>query len=228
MTARSGRNAAPGDSGPCDAGRLPPFGDRRARRIGLLGGSFNPAHPGHLHVSREALKRLRLHEVWWLVSPQNPLKSAHGMAPLAARLAAARAVAAVDPRILVTDVERRLGTARSARTLAALARRYPNLRFVWLMGADNLAQMPAWWRWTRIFQTVRVAVFDRTPYSYGALAGAAAQRFAKARVGCPAALWRRAMPAWSYIAMRRHPASATALRAARPSATIPSDRTRQP
>ncbi len=196
MTARLGRD-------------LPPLGDRRRLRIGLLGGSFNPAHEGHLHVSREALKRLRLDQVWWLVSPQNPLKSAGGMASLDKRLAGARTMAA-HPKIVVTDVERRLGTTRTARTLALLAKRYPNLSFVWLVGADNLAQMPQWWRWTHIFKAVRVAVFDRSPYSYKALAGAAAKRFGQART---ASLWRNTAPAWTYIAMRRHPASATALRA---------------
>lgn len=210
MTAKSARNPS--------ASHLPPFGDRRCVRIGLLGGSFNPAHAGHLHISREALKRLGLHGVWWLVSPQNPLKSTRGMAPLAARLAAARTVAAQEPRIVVTEVERRLNTTRTAETLKSLHDHYPRARFVWLMGADNLQQVPRWWRWTRIFQTVRVAVFDRSPYSYGALAGRAAVRFAKARTLRPAALWRRRPPAWCYVAIRRHPASATALRAATKSA----------
>jgi nicotinate-nucleotide adenylyltransferase len=185
------------------------LGDRRRLRIGLLGGSFNPAHEGHLHLSREALKRLRLDQVWWLVSPQNPLKSDRGMATLDKRLKGARTTAA-ESRIVVTDLERRLGTTRTARTLARLARRYPNLSFVWLMGADNLAQMPQWWRWTHIFKAVRVAVFDRSPYSYKALAGAAASRFRQARTD---SLWHRSTPAWTYIAMRRHPASSTALRA---------------
>jgi nicotinate-nucleotide adenylyltransferase len=189
------------------------LGDRRTGRIGLLGGSFNPAHEGHLHLSREALKRLQLDEVWWLVSPQNPLKSAADMAPLAERLAGARKMAK-DPRIKVTDLERRLGTTRTARTLGALATRFRRLRFAWLMGADNLAQMPQWWRWTQIFKAARVAVFDRSPYSYGALAGAAAQRFASTRVSRAATLWHRTAPAWTYIAMRRHPASATAIRRA--------------
>jgi ribosome silencing factor RsfS/YbeB/iojap len=133
VTAKSGRN-------------LPPFGDRRHGRVGLLGGSFNPAHEGHLHLSREALKRLKLDQVWWLVSPQNPLKSGREMASLGRRLDGARRTAA-HPDILVTDVERRLGTTRTARSLAGLTRRYPNLSFVWLMGADNLAQMPQWWPW---------------------------------------------------------------------------------
>ena len=200
MTARSARE-------------IPAFGDRRNRRVGLLGGSFNPAHDGHLHLSREALKRLRLDEVWWLVSPQNPLKSSAGMAPLSQRLGQARQVAN-DPRILVTDLERRLGTTRTARTLRALARRFPRIDFVWLMGADNLAQMPQWWRWTQIFKAARVAVFDRSPYSYGALTGAAATRYRASRTGRAATLWHRAAPAWTYVAMRRHPASATAIREA--------------
>ena len=190
----------------------PTLGDRRRRRIGLLGGSFNPAHAGHLHISREALKALKLHQVWWLVSPQNPLKPAAGMAPLAERLAGARTVAR-DPRIVVTDMERRLGVNRTALTLRNLKRRYPGLSFVWLMGADNLAQAPQWWRWTRIFQTARVAVFDRSPYSYAALAGAATRRFAKVRTRRPSAIWFRLPPVWTYVAIRRHPASATALRA---------------
>lgn len=202
MTAKFGRNSA----GRC----LPAFGDRRRGRIGLLGGSFNPAHAGHLHISREALKRLRLDQVWWLVSPQNPLKDTRDMAPFDQRLAAARGTAA-HPDILVSDVERKLGTVRTAQTLSALAWRYPNLAFVWLMGADNLAQMPQWWRWTRIFKTSCVAVFDRSPYSYQALAGAAAARFKRARVR---SLGRQTPPAWIYLAVRRHPVSATALRSA--------------
>lgn len=196
----------------------PPFGDRRKRRVGVLGGSFNPAHDGHLHISLEALKRLGLHQVWWLVSPQNPLKPERGMAPLATRLQEARNIArgsAGSGRIVVTALEAQLGTTRTALTLKALTQRYPALEFVWLMGADNLAQMPQWWRWTRIFHTARVAVFDRSPYSYGALAGAVARRFAQVRARRPATIRFRLPPAWTYVAIRRHPASATALRAKR-------------
>jgi len=189
---------------------LPPFGDRRQRRIGLLGGSFNPAHDGHLHISREALKVLALDEVWWLVSPQNPLKATADMARLDQRLAYARTVAR-DPRIVVTDVERRLGTTRTAATLRLLRQRYARLDFVWLMGADNLAQMPRWWRWTDIFRRVRVAVLDRSPYSYRAHAGAAAHRYASVRCA-PRRLWTHTPPAWSFLAIRRHGASGTALR----------------
>ena len=202
-----------GRPGPNSVQRLPAFGDRRRRRIGLLGGSFNPAHAGHLHISREALKRLHLDQVWWLISPQNPLKSAENMAPASQRMAAAKAIADANPRILVTDVERRMGDARTAHSLRSLCQHYPNLRFVWLMGADNLAEIPRWWRWTGIFHTVRVAVLDRSPYSYGALAGSAARRFARVRVGRPLSIWFRSPPSWAYMAVRRHPASATALRA---------------
>ena len=200
-----------GRLGPESVPILPSFGDRRRRRIGVLGGSFNPAHDGHVHISCEALKRLNLHQVWWLVSPQNPLKSAKGMATSRQRVAAARAVAN-DTRILITDLEQRLGTIRTSLSLRSLCRRYPNLRFVWLMGADNLAEIHRWWRWTRIFHTVRVAVFDRSPYSYRALVGSAACRFAQVRVRRSSSIWFRTPPSWTYVAVRRHPASATALR----------------
>ncbi|MDX2145225.1 MAG: nicotinate-nucleotide adenylyltransferase [Rhodospirillaceae bacterium] len=192
---------------------FPRLGDRRRRRIGVLGGSFNPAHEGHLHISREALKRLGLHQVWWLVSPQNPLKPQADMADLAQRLASARALAA-DPRIVVGNLESRLGVIRTARTLTMLRRRYPRLTLVWLMGADNLQQIPKWWRWTRIFRTARVAVLDRSPYSYAALAGKAAQRFRRMRTKAARVVLKRRLPAWSYLGIRRHGASSTALRAA--------------
>lgn len=189
------------------------FGDRRTRAIGLLGGSFNPAHAGHLHISREALKQIGLQQVWWLVSPQNPLKPTRGMATLDQRMKTARLEAA-DPRVAVTDVESRLGTTKTAAVLRDLIRRYPRVKFIWLMGADNLAQIPRWWRWTRIFHAACVAVFDRSPYSYRAQAGAAVARFGRVRKRNPRSLPRSQPPAWSYLAIRRHPASSTALRAA--------------
>jgi nicotinate-nucleotide adenylyltransferase len=183
------------------------------QRIGLLGGSFNPAHDGHLYISREALKRLRLDAVWWLVSPQNPLKPVAGMATFADRLAAARHVAD-DPRIRVTDIEARIGTRYTADTLAALTRRYPATHFVWMMGADNLVQLPSWRHWSRIVNTVVIAVFARQPYDLSALAGRAAHRFAACRVpaGAAASLADRQPPAWLFMPLRRHPATATHLR----------------
>jgi nicotinate (nicotinamide) nucleotide adenylyltransferase/ribosome silencing factor RsfS/YbeB/iojap len=185
------------------------------RRIGLLGGSFNPAHGGHLHISRLALRRLALDAIWWLVSPQNPLKTAAGMAPFAERLRQAGTVAAADRRIRATDIETRLGTAYTADTLQALRRRYPRTRFVWLMGGDNLAQLPYWKRWQDIFRTVPIAVFDRPGTSQRALAGIAARRFARARVPLSAArrLAARPPPAWAFLHARLDPRSATQIRA---------------
>lgn len=185
-------------------------------RIGLLGGSFNPAHDGHRFISLVALKALGLDQVWWLVSPQNPLKPAADMAGLDERLAEARRVAR-HPRLRVTALETALGTRYTADTLAALTRLYPRTRFVWLMGADNLGQIPRWRRWTRIFALVPVAVFRRPTYSLGALRGKAAQRFARRRVDLHRVrgLAGRATPAWAFLRNPLHPASATAIRRAR-------------
>jgi nicotinate-nucleotide adenylyltransferase len=182
-------------------------------RVGLLGGSFNPAHDGHRYVSLEAIKRLRLDQVWWLVSPQNPLKAVAGMAPLAERLAGAAAIAR-HPRLKVLALETRLGTRYTADTLARLAR-WPVHRFVWLMGADNLAQLPRWWKWRGILAACPVAVFERHPYSYSALSGPVACGFAGARLPEDRAdeLVLLAPPAWVFVRFRPHPASATAIRA---------------
>ena len=182
------------------------------RRVGLLGGSFNPAHPGHLHVSREALKRLGLDEIWWLVAPQNPLKPAAGMAPLDERIASATRIAR-DPRIRVLDLETRLGTHFTADTLAALQSRYPQTRFVWLMGADNLAQIRHWKDWQTIFARVPIAVFARPSYCRNALAELAAQRFRRARVSPKTRCFSTARPpAWMFLPVRLDPNSATAIR----------------
>ncbi|HEV2548068.1 MAG TPA: nicotinate-nucleotide adenylyltransferase [Stellaceae bacterium] len=183
------------------------------RRVGLLGGSFNPAHSGHLHVSREALKRLDLDEVWWLVAPQNPLKPVRGMAALAERLAGA-ARFAKDRRIRVLDLERRLGTRYTADTVASLRRLFPKIRFIWLMGADNLAQIRHWQRWTRIFAAVPIAVFARPTYCFRGLAGLAARRYWARRVGSHAArgLADAAPPAWAFLLVKLDVSSATEIR----------------
>jgi len=201
---------------------LNPWGDRRRGRVGLLGGSFNPAHDGHLHVAETALKLLRLDAVWLLVSPQNPLKAADGMAPLARRLASARAAVGAHPRIRATAIETDLGTRYTADTLAALAVRFPRVRFVWLMGADNLVQVARWARWTRIFAAVPVAILARSPYSQRALAAKAARRLSRFRVaeGAARGLAERRPSAWTYLHTRLHPASATAIRARRGDAFI--------
>ncbi len=191
------------------------WGSRRRGRIGLLGGSFNPAHDGHLHISRMALSRLRLDAVWWLVSPGNPLKPRAGMAPFDARLDFARRVTARDPRIRVLDLENRWKVRLTAKTLARMRQRFPQVDFVWLMGADNLKQLPSWHRWREIVRGMPIAVFDRAPYSKGALAGRAARRFARYRIPTKAAgiLARQTPPSWVFLPIRRHSASATAIRA---------------
>lgn len=182
-------------------------------RVGLLGGSFNPAHRGHVFISHYARKRLGLHQVWWLVSPQNPLKPAEGMAGLRDRLAGAER-SARDPHILPTALEARLGTRFTAATLARLVARYPRTRFVWLMGADNLGQIHRWRDWERIFHLVAVAVLHRPSYSLRALVGKAARRFRRQRL--PKSRARRAArrppPVWVFLDNPGEPVSATAIR----------------
>ena len=191
----------------------------RKRRVGLLGGSFNPAHAGHRHISLLALKRLRLDEVWWLVATQNPLKPNVNMAPFEQRLGVARAVAR-DSRICPSDMERDLGTRYTFDTLRTLKHRFPAKAFVWLMGADNLTQICRWREWQRIFALVPIAIFARPTYVYPALAGIAAQRFASCRIGsCSQAnLATKSCPAWTFVHCRTHPASSTLARDAADSA----------
>ena len=184
------------------------------QRIGLLGGSFNPAHEGHLHISREALKRINLDCVWWLVSPQNPLKPLSDMAPFNERLAQAHAMAR-DPRIHVTDIETKLNTRFTIDSMRRIRTSFPEKRFVWIMGADNLIQFPHSKDWQTLFATVPIAIFDRAPYSTQALSGKAAQVFARSRLTTQHArkLADYMPPAWSFFQMPLHPATATEIRA---------------
>ena len=187
----------------------------RGRRIGLLGGSFNPAHDGHRHISLAALRSLGLDQVWWLVSPQNPLKPRDNMAAMETRAARAQIVAN-HRQIRVTTLEAQLATTYTAKTLAALRIRLPATRFVWLMGADNLSQLPQWQQWARIPTQMPIAVFARQPYDFKALAGAAAHRLASHRLPARAArtLLAQTPPAWVFLPIAPHPASATRIRAA--------------
>jgi nicotinate-nucleotide adenylyltransferase len=186
------------------------------RTVGLFGGSFNPAHEAHAYVAGAAIERLGLDEVWWLVSPGNPLKDRAEMAPLAERFASAVAHAR-NGCMRVTDIEAELGTSYTAEAIARLAARYPRVAFVWLMGADNLAQLPAWKAWSSIFHTVPVAVFARPHYLSRALSGAASARFRDGRLPERAArtLPRRRPPAWVFLHSRLLAASASAIRARR-------------
>jgi nicotinate-nucleotide adenylyltransferase len=181
--------------------------------IGLLGGSFNPAHDGHLAMSLYALKQLGLHQVWWLVSPQNPLKSAKDMAALDRRMRKA-ALVADHPRLIVTALETELGTTYTADTLRKLKQRFPGVRFIWLMGADNLRQIPQWKDWQSIFKVVSVAVFRRPTYAAGRTLGKAAIRFAKTWQAATkgSQLTRNSLPAWIILDNKLNYTSATKIR----------------
>ncbi|MCS6987055.1 MAG: nicotinate-nucleotide adenylyltransferase [Sphingomonadaceae bacterium] len=187
---------------------------KKVRAVGLLGGSFNPAHEGHRRLSLAALGRLRLDEVWWLVSPQNPLKPETGMAPLAARLASARKVAR-HPRIRVTDWEARQGTRYTVDTVAALLARFPHLRFVWLMGADNLLELHRWTRWRTLLRRLPVVVAPRPGYMRWATAPAV--RWVGGIRRSSPARWRCCpLPAVFLLNLRPDSRSATAIRARDP------------
>ena len=184
---------------------------------GLLGGSFNPAHHAHRRISLFACRALGLDEMWWLVSPGNPLKPREGMAPLPARLASARAMARRAP-IRATAIERELGTRYTAETLARLVRKYPKRRFIWLMGADNLAEFHRWRDWRKIAALVPIAVIARPAYTDHALAAPAMgwlRRFVRpAGQAKQWTTWRP--PALVLLRFRLDPTSATRLRAENP------------
>lgn len=183
-------------------------------RIGLYGGSFNPAHAGHLHVSRTALRRLRLDRVWWLVTPGNPLKDRGVLAPLEARIAQARTIAR-DPRIAVTGFEAGIGSRYTVETLAWLAARRPTCRFVWIMGADSLGSFHRWQHFEAIAALMPIAVIDRPGHTLTAPNARAARRFAGARLpehDAPALAACRP-PAWIYLHGPRSELSSTAIRA---------------
>ena len=186
-------------------------------RTGLLGGSFNPAHRGHRRVSAAAIRALGLDELWWLVSPGNPLKPAEGMAPLPARIASARRMAR-GLKIRATSIERELGTRYTVDTLEALTRLYPERRFIWLMGADNLAQLHLWRHWRKIAQMVPIAVVSRPGYEESAHAARAMgwlRRFV--RPADQARLWtERRLPELVLLRLPLDPPTATGIRAAAP------------
>ncbi|WP_103172920.1 nicotinate-nucleotide adenylyltransferase [Paracoccus sp. SY] len=184
-------------------------------RVGLLGGSFDPAHEGHLAITQAAMRRFRLDRVWWLVSPGNPLK-ARGPAPMLERIAHARRLLD-DPRVVVTDIERRLGTRMTADTIAALRGLYPGVRFVWLMGSDNLVQFHRWDRWKRIAAAVPIGVLARPGSQTAARHSVAAQAMARSRLPQEQAgtLALRRPPAWVLVNLPMSPQSSTALRAGR-------------
>ena len=182
-------------------------------RVGLFGGSFNPAHEGHAHVAETALRRLNLDKVIWLVSPQNPLKSSAQTRPLAERMAGARA-RALGCSMIVSDAETRMGSNYTIDTLRVLKARYPGVNFVWVMGADSLASFHRWRGWTQIMREMPVAVISRPWAALKARTSPAARRFAHARKPASAAATLPGMkaPAWVYLTGPLNFASSTALR----------------
>jgi nicotinate-nucleotide adenylyltransferase len=182
-------------------------------KVGLYGGSFNPAHEGHAHVAETARQRLGLDRVIWLVAPQNPLKSSAETQPLDARLAGVRALAR-DRGMIVSDVEARLGTRYTLDTVLALKARFPGVRFVWIMGADSLAGFHRWRGWTQIMRALPVAVVSRPWISLKSRSSPAARRFAAARIpfGRAKSLADHPAPAWVFLYGPLNFQSSTALR----------------
>ncbi|MBH0238071.1 nicotinate-nucleotide adenylyltransferase [Methylobrevis albus] len=183
--------------------------------VGLFGGSFDPPHRGHLTAAGLALRRLGLDRVWWLVTPGNPLKDTGGLAPLAERMAAVRALCE-DPRMVATDAETRLGTRYTIDLVRRLVRLRPGVRFVLVVGADNWATMHRWGHWREICRLVPIAVVDRPGATFAALSSPAARAFAGARLrgGDGRRLPGCRPPAWILLTGRRVALSSTAVRAA--------------
>lgn len=185
----------------------------RGMKIGLLGGSFDPAHEGHVHITREALRRFGLDRVWWLVSPGNPLKRRQP-APMAQRLAQARSIMR-HPRVMITDLEVHLGTRYTAQTIRKLRALYPGVRFVWLMGADNLVQFHRWEQWEEIMRMTPIGVLARPGWGVKGRMGRAARVYATDRVteGAAGDLGDIAPPAWVLADVPLNDLSSTAIRA---------------
>jgi nicotinate-nucleotide adenylyltransferase len=186
----------------------------QGRSIGLLGGSFNPAHAGHKHISLVALKRLGLDEVWWLVTPQNPLKETKGTPSLSERVTQASLIAA-HPSIHVTDIERKLGTQYTFDTVRALTSRNPSTNFVWIMGADNFIQLPQWKDWSALMHLIPMVIIARPEHHLKAGLSKVALAFSRERLDpqISKTLPYCTAPAWTLIMDKLMPVSSTEIRA---------------
>jgi nicotinate-nucleotide adenylyltransferase len=185
----------------------------RGMVIGLFGGSFNPPHAGHALVAEIALRRLGLDQLWWMVTPGNPLKNRADLAPLATRIKACEALVS-DPRIKITAFEQSFGVTYTANTLRLIKAKNPLARFIWIMGADNLRSFHRWQNWRKIAETFPIAVIDRPGATLAYLSSTMAQAYSQARVDEDDAgiLWTKTAPAWMFIHGPRSTLSSTALR----------------
>jgi nicotinate-nucleotide adenylyltransferase len=191
--------------------KLPPFG--KGQRIGLFGGSFNPAHAGHRMVALYALKRLQLDWVWWLVSPQNPLKDTKETGEYSGRVAFTKQIAN-HPKFIVTDLEKQIHSRNTAQTLSTMQSAFSQAHFIWIMGADSFRDFDRWKRWSHIAETLPLAVLARPGYSMRALGSQAANRYSKFRVRNEKAglLAKTKAPAWVFVSMPLRKESSTSIR----------------
>ena len=183
----------------------------RGRTVGLYGGSFNPAHEGHLHVASEAIKRLSLDAVWLMVSPGNPLKEKAELAKRKRRKKSLQEMVEGQPRMIVTDIEKKLGTRYSVDTIKTLQAAMPKTRFVWIMGADNMVGFHHWRKWREIAEMLPIAIFDRPGYSVTGLNSRFARQYGRNQVPYRQLLSTHT-PAWTFVPIPRHTGSATNIR----------------
>lgn len=180
-------------------------------RVGLLGGSFNPAHEGHLHISEIARKKLKLDAIWWLVSPGNPLKDPKEYTLPAIRIEQAEDITKLHPSYVVADIESELGTHYTVDTLRELHKRFPSIEFIWLMGGDNLSSFHKWKSWRELMVRTRILVIDRAPFTYSTLHSKAAI-FGKGKRRHATSLPLEPSGAWAYVHAERHPAASRIIR----------------
>lgn len=182
------------------------------RTVGILGGSFNPAHLGHLYISEYALKKLGIDEIWWLVSPHNPLKDKNTLADYNHRLKSARNITSSNRNIYVSDVENRLKLKYTYKTIVTLKKSYHGTNFIWLMGADNLAGFHKWQNWQDILRLVPVIVFDRSPYSFSSLKSKTYIKMKRFLLNDSGIIARRTAPTLHFVHLKRSPYSSTDIR----------------